>query len=40
MWKLFLEQVLTPFRGQKLSFVLDNTPFPDDLTIVYLGLLV
>jgi len=40
IWKLFLAQVLVPFRGQKLSFVLDNTPFRDDLTIVYLGLLV
>lgn len=40
IWKLFLEQVLTPFRGQHLHFVLDNTPFRDDLTIVYLGLLV
>jgi hypothetical protein len=31
---------MTPFRGQALAFVLDNTPFRDDLTIVYLGLLV
>ena len=40
IWKLFLAQVLAPFRGQQLSFVLDNTPFRDDLTMVYLGLLV
>jgi hypothetical protein len=40
IWKLFLAQVLTPFRGQQLYCVLDNTPFRDDLTIVYLGLLV
>ncbi len=40
IWKLFLAQVLAPFRGQKLYFVLDNTPFQDSLTIVYLGLLV
>jgi hypothetical protein len=40
IWKLFLAQVLAPFRGQKLYFVLDNTPFQDELTIVYLGLLV
>ncbi len=40
IWKLFLAQVLTPFRGQRLQFVLDNTPFRDDLTLVYLGLLV
>jgi hypothetical protein len=31
---------LTPFRGQQLYFVLDNMPFRDDLTIVYVGLLV
>ena len=40
IWKLFLEQALAPFQGQKLYFVLDNTPFRDDLTMVYLGLLV
>ncbi|MGZ3646724.1 MAG: transposase, partial [Ktedonobacteraceae bacterium] len=40
IWKLFLAQVLTPFRGQRLHFVLDNTPLRDDLTIVYLGLLI
>jgi len=40
IWKLFLTHVLTPFRGQSLHFVLDNTPFRDDLTLVYLGLLV
>jgi hypothetical protein len=40
IWKLFLEQVLTPLRGQQRYVVLDNTPFRDDLTIVYLGLLV
>ena len=37
IWKLFLAQVLAPFRGRQLSFVLDNMPFRDDLTIVYLG---
>ena len=40
IWKLFLAQLLAPFRGQHLYFVLDNTPFRDDLPIVYLGLLV
>jgi Transposase DDE domain len=40
IWKLFLAQVLAPYRGQNLSFVLDNTPFRDDLTMVYLGWLV
>ncbi len=40
IWKLFLTQVLAPFRGEQLYFVLDNMPFRDELTIVYLGLLV
>ena len=40
IWKRFLAQVLAPFCGQQVYFVLDNTPFRDDLTIVYLGLLV
>src|SRR6266700_2026612 len=40
IWKLFLAQVWTPFRGQHLYFVLDNMPFRDDLTIVSVGLLV
>src|SRR6266581_6588350 len=40
VWKLFLAQVLAPFRGQKLYFVLDLTPFQDELSIVYIGLLV
>ena len=40
IWKLFLVQVLAPFRGQQLHFVLDNTPIRSDLTIVYLGLVV
>src|SRR5579875_2727211 len=40
IWELFLAQVLAPFRGQQVHFVFDNTPFRDELTIVYLGLLV
>jgi hypothetical protein len=40
IWKLFLTQVLSPFRGQRLYFVLDTMPFRDELTMVYLGLLV
>ncbi|MFL5665182.1 MAG: transposase [Ktedonobacteraceae bacterium] len=40
IWKQFVAQVLPYFRGQKLHFVLDNTPFQDELTIVYIGLLV
>ncbi|HEY6284055.1 MAG TPA: hypothetical protein VIX20_00195 [Ktedonobacteraceae bacterium] len=40
IWRLFLAQALVPLRGQALAFVLDNTPFRDDLTLVYLGLLV
>jgi hypothetical protein len=40
VWKLFLAQVLAYFRGKKLSFVLDLTPFQDELSIVSIGLLV
>ena len=40
VWKLFLAQVLSYFRGKKLYFVLDLTPFQDELSIVYIGLLV
>ena len=40
IWKLFLARVLALLREQQLYFVLDNTPFRDDLTMVYLGLLV
>ena len=40
VWKQFLAQVLPPFQGQKLRLVLDATPFQDEMTIVYLGLLV
>jgi hypothetical protein len=40
VWKQFLAQVLPYFRGQHLRFVLDATPFQEEMTIVYLGLLV
>lgn len=40
IWKQFLAQVLPYFRGQQLRFVLDATPFQDEMTIVYIGLLV
>jgi hypothetical protein len=40
IWKLFVAQVLAPFRGQQLYFVLDCTPFDDRAIIVYLGLMV
>ncbi len=40
LWEDFLAQVLPFWRGQALSFVLDATPFRDDATIMYLGLLV
>ena len=40
IWEQFLRQVLPFFRGQKLRFVLDATPFQDEMTIVYIGLLV
>ena len=40
IWKLFVAQVLAPFRDQRLFFVLDCTPIDDRACIVYLGLLV
>lgn len=40
VWDDFLSQVLVFWRGKSLRFVLDRTPFRDDATIVYLGLLV
>jgi len=40
VWKQFIAQVLPFWRDQKLRFVLDMTPFNDDATIIYVGLLV
>ena len=40
IWKAFLSQVLPYWQGQKLTFVLDYTPYNGQFTIVYLGLLV
>jgi Transposase DDE domain len=40
IWQDFLSQVLPFWQGKPLRFVLDGTPFRDDATIVYLGLLV
>ena len=40
IWDGFLSQVLPCWHGKPLRFVLDCTPFRDDATIVYLGLLV
>jgi hypothetical protein len=40
MWNDFLSQVLPFWHGKPIRFVLDCTPFRDDATIVYLGLLV
>ena len=40
VWEDFLAQVLPFWRGKSMRFVLDCTPFRDDATIVYLGLLV
>ena len=34
VWKQFLAQILPYFRGQLLRFVLDATPFQDEMTIV------
>lgn len=39
VWADFLAQVLPFWRGKELSFVLDATPFREDATIVYVGLL-
>ena len=39
-WKQFMAHVLPFWRDKKRSFVLDLTPFNDEATIVYLGLLV
>lgn len=40
MWQAFLGQVLPYWKGQKLTFVLDCTPYNAQFSIVYLGLLV
>jgi hypothetical protein len=40
IWEDFLSQVLPFWQGKPLRFVLDCTPFRNDATIVYLGLLV
>jgi hypothetical protein len=40
IWEGFLSQVLPFWHGKSIRFVLDGTPFRDDATIVYLGLLV
>jgi hypothetical protein len=40
IWNAFLAQVLPFWQGKPMRFVLDCTPFRDDATIVYLGLLV
>ena len=40
IWQSFLAQVLPFWHGQPMRFVLDGTPFRDDATIVYLGLLM
>ncbi|WP_236038252.1 hypothetical protein [Ktedonobacter robiniae] len=39
-WNVFLQQVLPFWKGKKLLFVLDATPFREDATILYLGVLV
>ena len=40
IWEHFLSKVLPFWHGKPMRFVLDGTPFRDDATIVYLGLLV
>lgn len=40
IWDDFLSQVFPFWHGKPIRFVLDCTPFRDDATIVYVGLLV
>jgi hypothetical protein len=40
IWEQFLAQVLPFWHGKPIRFILDCTPFRDEATIVYLGLLV
>ena len=40
IWEQFLAQVLPFWHGKPMRFILDCTPFRDESTIVYLGLLV
>jgi hypothetical protein len=40
IWNDFLSEVLPFWQGKPMRFILDGTPFRDDATIVYLGLLV
>jgi len=39
-WKRFLEQILPYWKGKKVTLVLDPTPYTQEATIVYLGILV
>jgi Transposase DDE domain len=39
-WNTLLEQILPSFCGKKMTLVLDPTPYTDQETIVYLGILV
>jgi hypothetical protein len=39
-WKTFLATILPSFLGKKVTLVFDPTPYTDQETIVYLGLLV
>jgi len=40
IWEQFIGHILRFWKGKAISIVLDCTPFRDDATIVYLGLLV
>jgi hypothetical protein len=40
IWNQFLKQILPFWQGKPMRFVLDATPFRDDATIMYVGLLV
>jgi Transposase DDE domain len=39
-WKTFLEHVLPFWQNKKVTLILDMTPYNDDMTITYVGLIV
>ena len=40
IWNQFLKEMLPFWQDKLMRFILDRTPFRDEATIVYLGLLV
>jgi hypothetical protein len=39
VWQQFLPQVMPHWKGKRMTFILDATPYRTDATILYLGLL-